>query len=68
MSDVVLVMQSSLNPKKYGINGTSEDCMKKENEMFADVDGVTGVSATDALLIQKFTLKLVDKLTITFYQ
>ncbi len=68
MSDVVLVMQSSLNPKKYGINGTSEDCMKKENEMFADVDGVTGVSATDALLIQKYTLKLVDKLTITFYQ
>ena len=65
MSDVVLVMQCCLNPKKYGENGTSEDRIKHQGTIDADVDGEIGLSAKDALQIQKFSLKLIDKLVHT---
>ena len=61
MSDVVMVMQDCLNPKKYGVNGTSSDCITKKGEANADVDGKDGVTPNDALLIQKYTLKLISK-------
>ena len=62
MSDVVIVMQACLNPKKYGVNGTSPDRITPEGEIAGDVDGNKGLSANDALLIQKFALKLIDTL------
>ena len=61
MSDVVMVMQDCLNPKKYGVNGTSSDCITEKGEANADVDGKDGVTPNDALLIQKYTLKLISK-------
>ena len=60
MSDVVMVMQAYLNPKKYGVNGTSPDRITAEGEKAGDVDGKAGLTANDALVIQRFSLKLID--------
>ena len=60
MSDVVIVMQSNLNPTKYGLNGTSVDKITVLGESNGDVDGSKGLSLNDALTIQKYTLKMVD--------
>lgn len=64
MSDAVMVMQASLNPKKYGVNGTSPDRITSEGEKAGDVDGKEGLSANDALLIQKFSLGVIDTLPV----
>ncbi len=64
MSDVVMVMQACLNPQKYGVEGSSDDRMTPDGEKNADVDGKSGVTPNDALVIQKFTLSLVDSLPI----
>ena len=61
MSDVVMVMQACLNPKKYGTSGTSEDHITAKGEINGDVDGNVGLTANDALIIQKFTLHLLDE-------
>lgn len=55
-------MQAYLNPKKYGVNGRSPDRITPEGEIAGNVDGNKRLSANDALLIQKFALKLIDKL------
>jgi len=60
MSDVVMVMQACLNPKKYGTDGTSPDRITAEGTKAADVDGKAGLTANDALVIQRFSLKLID--------
>ena len=60
MSDVVMVMQAYLNPAKYGVNGTSPDRITAEGEKAGDVDGKAGLTANDALLIQRYSLKLID--------
>ena len=60
MSDVVMVMQACLNPKKYGTDGTSPDRITAEGEKAGDVDGKAGLTANDALVIQRFSLKLID--------
>ena len=60
MSDVVMVMQAYLNPKKYGVNGTSPDRITADGEKAGDVDGKAGLTANDALVIQRFSLKLID--------
>ena len=62
MSDVVMVMQACLNPKKYGVDGTSEDRITAEGEIAGDVDGNAGLTANDALIIQRYSLKLIDTL------
>ncbi len=62
MSDVVMVMQACLNPAKYGVNGTSSDRISSAGEKAADVDGNAGLTANDALIIQRFTLHLIDTL------
>ena len=62
MSDVVMVMQACLNPKKYGTSGTSEDRITADGEKAGDVDGKTGLTANDALIIQRYSLKLIDTL------
>ena len=65
MSDVVIVMQCCLNPKKYDVNGLSDDRITEKGKLLANVDGTPGISTNDALLIQKFTLKLINSLTNT---
>ena len=60
MSDVVMVMQAYLNQAKYGVDGTSEDRITAEGEKAGDVDGKAGLTANDALLIQRYSLKLID--------
>ena len=65
MSDVVIVMQCCLNPKKYDVNGLSDDRITEKGRLLANVDGTPGISTNDALLIQKFTLKLINSLTNT---
>lgn len=64
MSDVVMVMQAYLNPKKYDINGSSEDRITEIGKTNADVDGKEGVTLNDALVIQQFTLSLIDELPV----
>ena len=60
MSDVVMVMQASLNPKKYGEDGTSDDRITPLGLLNSEVDGKEGVNLNDALVIQRFSLKLID--------
>jgi len=62
MADVVMVMQACLNPKKYGVNGTSPDRITADGEKAGDVDGNAGLTANDALIIQRYSLKLIDTL------
>ena len=62
MSDVVMVMQAYLNPTKYGVKGTSPDRITAEGEKAGDVDGKAGLTANDALIIQRYSLKLIDTL------
>ena len=64
MSDVVIVMQSSLNPKKYGVDGTSEDHITPDGIINGNVDNVEGTNANDALLIQKYVLKIIPQLPV----
>ena len=59
MADTVMVMQACLNPLKYGTEGTSEDHITSDGEVNADVDGNKGVTPNDALIIQKYSLKLI---------
>ena len=61
MSDAVMVMQASLNPQKYGENGTSEDCITPQGMINANVDGKDGIDLNDALLIQKYSLHIINK-------
>lgn len=61
IADAVLVMQVATNPDKYA-QGKSELSIKPQGEINADVDGKKGLSNSDALLIQKFKLGLIDKL------
>ena len=60
IADAVLVMQVATNPDKYA-QGKSELSIKPQGEINADVDGKKGLSNSDALLIQKFKLGLIDK-------
>lgn len=55
LSDAVLIMQSLANPSKYKLT--------EEGKKNADVSGGSdGITASDALAIQKYMLKLIDKL------
>ena len=60
IADAVLVMQVATNPDKYA-QGKSDVSIKPQGEINADVDGKSGLSNSDALLIQKFKLGLIDK-------
>jgi hypothetical protein len=60
IADAVLVMQVATNPDKYAV-GKSEVSIKPQGEVNADVDGTKGLTNSDALLIQKFKLGLIDK-------
>ena len=60
MSDVVMVMQCTLNPKKYDVDGASDDHITEIGKINGDVDGKAGLTPNDALIIQRFTLKLIE--------
>ncbi len=62
MADAVLIMQSTSNPDKYGLNGTDETHITEQGMKNADVNG-GGVTNSDALEIQKFVLGLIKDLT-----
>ena len=63
MSDIVLIMQALANPNKYGINGTDSRHLTDQGSLNADVDTSTsGITGNDALLIQKFLLKIISSL------
>jgi hypothetical protein len=64
MSDAVMIMQACLNPSKYDVTGTDNDRITVEGKLNGDVDGKDGINLTDALLIQQYSLKLIDKLPI----
>ena len=61
IADAVLVMQVATNPDKYA-QGKSDLSIKPQGEVNADVDGKKGLSDSDALVVQKFKLGLIDKL------
>ncbi|MCR4861198.1 MAG: silent information regulator protein Sir2 [Ruminococcus sp.] len=60
IADAVLVMQVATNPDKYAA-GRSSVSIKPQGEKNADVDGKAGLTNSDALMIQKFKLGLIDK-------
>ena len=66
LGDAVLIMQSIANPDKYGEKGTAPEHITAEGKKNSDVTGNgDGVTSADALAIQKFMLKLIDKLPVT---
>ena len=64
MSDAVLIMQALANPNKYGGNGSDKGHITEQGRANADVDGESGLTVHDALTIQRFLLKLVEKLPL----
>lgn len=62
LSDAVFIMQHISNPDVYGINGTAELHMTEQGLANSDVTGNDGVTAKDALAIQKYLLKLIPSL------
>ncbi|MCQ2460396.1 MAG: dockerin type I repeat-containing protein, partial [Ruminococcus sp.] len=65
LSDAVLIMQALANPDKYGIDGTDETHITAQGKKNADcAGGNDGMTNNDALAIQSYLLKLVDKLPI----
>lgn len=63
LADAVLILQSIANPDKYGIYGTEDNHINAFGEIKADCSGDgDGLTAMDALAIQKYVLKLVDSL------
>ncbi|MBR1823241.1 MAG: DUF4832 domain-containing protein [Ruminococcus sp.] len=63
LSDAVLIMQFIANPDKYGRNGSEPKHITEQGELNGDVSGNNdGLTARDALAVQKYMLKLIDKL------
>ena len=63
MADVVLIMQSQVNPDKFGINGTDKSHITRQGLLNADcAGGNDGVTNLDALAIQKFLIDLIHEL------
>ena len=61
LADAILIMQSLANPDKYGENGTAEKPLTKQGRKNGDVNS-NGLSADDALSIQKFLLHIIPSL------
>ncbi len=60
MADSVLILQSISNSDKYGENGTEKDHITSQGMINADCSGSgDGVTAKDALAIQKYLLDLI---------
>ena len=60
MADAVLILQFQANPDKYGVDGTDEGHITAQGLINADCSGSEdGVTAKDALAIQKYLLKSI---------
>ena len=67
MSDCVLVMQSLANPSKFGTTGTDERHLTADGADLADVsDRGNGITANDALSIQRYLLGTIKSLPESF--
>ena len=64
LSDVVLIMQALANPGKYGTKGTDKSHITEQGAANADVEGGNGLTANDALAIQKYLLGSVSSLPV----
>jgi len=63
LSDAVLIMQSIGNPDAYGIDGSESTHITEAGMKNSDVTGGgDGVTNSDALAVQKYLLKLIEKL------
>ena len=63
LADAVLIMQSIANPSSFGVKGTNTNRITDQGVKNSDVAGNNdGVTNNDALAIQKYCLKLIDKL------
>ncbi|MBR1823603.1 MAG: glycoside hydrolase family 9 protein [Ruminococcus sp.] len=63
IADAVLIMQSLANPSKFGLQGNSDDKITDQGYANADCSNIgDGVTNKDALAIQKYMLKLIEKL------
>lgn len=63
LSDAILIMQSIANPNKYGLGGTAKTAITEKGKELADVDtSVKGLTGNDAVMIQKYLLKLISSL------
>ena len=63
LADAVLIMQSIANPDKYGLKGNADNHITEQGQLNADCSNVgDGVTNTDALAIQKLSLKLITEL------
>ena len=66
LSDAVLIMQSIGNPDKFGTESSDPSAITPQGMINADCylpgDGVTNL---DALAVQNFCLKVIDKLPVT---
>ena len=63
LADAILIMQALATPNKYGIDGDNEVHLTAQGRINGDVTGnANGLTADDALTIQKFLLKLINKL------
>lgn len=66
LADVVLIMQSLANPDKYGINGTDPTHLTEQGSLNADCCDGNGVTTNDAVVIQKYLLKLIPSLPTAY--
>lgn len=63
LADAVIIMQELANPNKFGVNGSDEHHITDKGLKNADCCNIgDGVTNNDALAIQRYLLKLVDKL------
>ena len=63
LSDSVLIMQVLGNPDVYGVDGTGDIHISEQGMINADVANVgDGLTNADALAVQEYLLKLIDKL------
>lgn len=63
LADAVLVLQAVANADKYGVNGTDENHITEQGVINGDVyEKGSGLTAQDALHIQKYLLKLINTL------
>jgi hypothetical protein len=66
LSDAILVLQVIGNPDAYGISGSDKSAITEQGAINGDVANVgDGLTNSDALAIQEYLLKLVDKLPKT---
>lgn len=65
LSDAVLVMQAIGNPDGYGVGGSDKNAITSQGVINGDCnDAGSGLTNQDALVIQKYLLKLIGKLPV----